>query len=509
MRLLILLVLALTACAPKIAPQPAAHPASLAWRDRVDWDAAGDEAVQMLARYLRIDTINAPGNEARGARYLADLLARDGIQAELVGHEQGREGLIARVRAQDPGEDPLCLLSHIDVVPAEDEVWPDGFGPLSGAIDDEGMLWGRGALDMKSLGIAELHALALLVRLGVPLRRDVILLAVADEEMDNLGMLHLVQERWDELSCGHILNEGGFGVRGALYDDQVVHAVSVGEKGVLWVDVIATGEPGHGSTPLGDSSLDRLRAAIDSIDTRRVKPNWHPMMLELLARAGDAGGGLTGYVLQRPGLVKLLARGTLKDNPVTWASLTTTVHLTGLDGAVSPNVLPGEVRATYDIRKQPGHTTQQVLDELAELTRDIEGISFEVRSDLPAAISPYQDDPFYDAIIAHALEGRGPEHVAGPLLSIGFTDSVFARREGTIAYGYAPFVIDPDLLTSMHGHRERIPVDQVVEGSRRLFGMVVQGAADLQAPTDTPAPGPLVRPVPEPRDALPAAPTQE
>ena len=502
--LLLAMTLCLGACAAKLPPQPAADPASPAWRDRVDWDAAGDEAVRILAEYLRVDTINAPGNETRGARYLQQLLARDGIESELYGHAEGRDGLIARLEAEDSKERPLCLLSHIDVVPAETEAWPEQTGPLSGEIAD-GMLWGRGALDMKGLGIAELHAFVLLARLGVPLRRDVILIAVADEEIDNHGMQHLVDTRWDDLDCGHLINEGGFGVRDAIFDDQVLHAVSVGEKGVVWLDVVATGEPGHGSTPLGDSAIDRLRAATDAIDTRKAKPNWHPMMLQLLARAGEAGGGMTGFVMRRKGLVKTLARGTLKHNPVTWASVTTTVHLTGLDGAVSPNVLPGEVRATYDIRKQPGVSTEDVLDELRTLTKGIEGISFEVRHDLPAAVSPYEGDPFYDAIIAHTLEGR-EGHAAGPLLSIGFTDSVFARDRGTIAYGYAPFVIDGELLRTMHGHRERIPVSEVKEGSRRLFGMVVQGAADLSAPTDTPAPAPLVRPVPS---ALPAAPDLE
>lgn len=497
---LVAIVVGGVGCAARLPPQPAVHPTSVGWRDAVDWEAAGDEAVEMLAEYLKVDTINAPGNEGRGARYLAALLARDGIETELVGHQKGREGLIARLPAPGATEPPLCLLSHIDVVPAEDEVWPEGYGPLSGAIDEEGMLWGRGALDMKSLGIAQLHAMALIRRLGVPLRREVVLLAVADEEVDNEGMQHLVRTRWDALGCGHVINEGGFGVRGALFDEQVVHGISVGEKGVLWLDMVATGEPGHGSTPLGDSALDRLRAAMDAIDARKVTPNWHPMMLELLARAGADGGGLTGFVLRRRGLVKSLAKGAIRDNPLTWASITTTVHLTGLDGAVAPNVLPGQVRATYDIRLQPGVTREQVVARLTELTDHIDGISFEVRHHFPAAVSPYEDDPVYEAIVAHTLDGRA-DHVAGPLLSVGFTDSVFARQRGTIAYGYAPFVVEPELLTGMHGHRERIPVDQVREGSRRFFGMLVQAAADLEVAPTQPD-DPPVRLVPSSADVL-------
>ena len=465
-------------CAPRLSPQAPAHPASLAWRDAVEWSAAGDEAVEMLAEYLKVDTINAPGNEGRGARYLAALLERDGIETRLFGHAPGREGVLAFVRAKEPKEPPLCLMSHIDVVPAEDEKWPEGFGPLSGRIDEEGMLWGRGALDMKGLGILEVHAMALLQRLGVPLRRDVVLMAVADEEVSNQGTKHLIAEYWDELNCGHMINEGGFGVRDVLFDDQVVHGVSVGEKGVLWVDMVATAEPGHGSTPRGDSSVDHLRMAMRAIDERKVEPNWHPMMLEFLSRAGENGGGLVGYVLKRPALVKVLAKSDLRDNPITWASLTNTVHLTGLRGFVAPNVLPGEVRATYDVRLQPGFSADDALAMLKELTEHVPGIHFEVRHKLTSAVSEYEEDPVYDAIVAHILEGRDG-HIAGPLLSVGFTDSIFARELGTRAYGYVPFVLDGDLLQGMHGHRERVPVSEVKEGTRRFFGMVVQAAADL------------------------------
>ena len=505
--LLVPLVLAAIGCAHRLPEQPPAHPTSLAWRDAVDWESAGPEAEALLAEYLRVDTVNPPGHESRGVTWLGALLDRDGITWERTGPD-GRESLIARLPATEgaaSGEAPLCLLSHIDVVPAERDEWPEETGPLSGEVDEDGMLWGRGALDMKSLGSAELHVVSLLHRLEVPLRRDVILLAVADEEVSNAGMKHLVAERWEDLRCGHLLNEGGMGARGVLYDDQVLHGVSVGEKGVLWVDMVATGEPGHGSTPVGDSALDRLRTAMDAIDARRVRPSWHPMMMELLARSGAAGGGLTGFVLRRRGLVKSLARSALRDNPVTWASLTTTVHLTGVDGAVAPNVLPGTVRATYDIRIQPGVTHDQVLERLEALTSEVEGITFEVRQTMPTAVSAYEDDPFYDAIIAHILEGRGEDHAAGPFLSVGFTDSVFAREVGTVAYGYAPFVVDGELLRTMHGHRERIPVGELREGTRRLFGMVVQGAADLDAPVAVPEDIVWARDVPRAADVLRAA----
>lgn len=489
-----LLTVALLGCAPKLAAQPAPHPASLAWKDRVDWSSTGDEAVEMLSEYLKIDTVNPTGNESRGADYLEALLARDGIGVERLAFAPGRDSLIARLSADEPAERPLCLLSHIDVVPSEAEEWPAKTGPLSGAIDSDGVLWGRGALDMKGMGILQIQALSLLRRLNVPLRRDVIVLAVADEEVADRGMLHVIAERWPDLDCGHVLNEGGFGVSDALVDGQTVHAISVGEKGVVWVDVVATAEPGHGSTPTGDSSIVRLRAAMQAIDKRRAEVEWHPMLMELLGRVGAGAGGATGFVLRRPVLVKTAARGQIMGNPLTRAAITTTVHLTGLAGAVSPNVLPGEARATYDIRLQPGVDREAILEELRGYVEGIDGITIEATHYFPAEVSEWRGDPVYDAMVAHVLHERDG-HVAGPFLAPGFTDSIFARQQGAVAYGLIPFVVSAELLASTHGHRERVPVSEVQEGSKRFFAMVVQAAARLDAPVSGGKPA-MGRPVP-------------
>lgn len=490
-----LLALVAGACAPKLPPRAVADPTSLQWSERVDWEEVGPETTGALANYLRVDTINKPGNERDGALYLGALLDRDGIAwelQELPDLGENRANLIARLPAKNPVEPPLCLLSHIDVVPAESASWPDVGQPLSGNIID-GELYGRGALDMKSVGIVQLQAMALLSRLDAPLRRDVILLAVSDEELDNVGMLRLVEEHWDELQCGHVINEGALGVQDALFEGQTVHAISVGEKGVFWVEMVAEGPPGHGSTPLEGEAIQRLRAALDAIDDIKQKPEWHPMMLGLLGEVGRHKGGFLGFVMRRPFLVRTLARGTLMGNPLTRASLTTTVHLTGLDGIEQVNVVPGKARATFDVRTQPGVTGDQVMAELQEATAHVKGISFRVLSDFPANVSEWEGDPVYDAIAGHALEGR-PDSVAGPFLSVGFTDSIFARPMGARAYGYAPFVLDEELLATMHGDAERIPVAALQEGARRMFGIVVQSAVDLEAPVPTTIEG--ARPVP-------------
>lgn len=456
---------------PRPVPDRVAH-----WRDRVDWDAAGDEAVQVLSRYLRVPTVNPPGDEGLGVEFLGAILDEEGIPWEAVEHAPGRASLIARLDGSTD-EAPLCLLSHIDVVSSETEHWDADKGPLSGAIAD-GYVWGRGALDMKGMGALELMTVVQLARLGVPLRRDVVLIAVADEEVHNVGMQELVRDHWDRLRCGHILNEGGIGLKDALFEGQTIHAISVAEKGVLWMQMHADGRAGHGSTPYPGEAPARLLRAMERIERRyRSRVRIDPAMYELLRNVGHDKGGVVGSILKSKALVNLLVKGRLKGTPATHAAIVDTMHLTGMLGAEEPNVVPGRVSAQYDCRTLPGTDPDAIVAELERAVRKVDGISFEVLQQYDAAGSEWRGDPVYDAIAAYATEG-GEGHVAGPVLSVGFTDSIFARTTGTRAYGYVPFVVTEDEASTMHGHRERVAVEQVHDGLRVLFSIVVDAAAE-------------------------------
>jgi len=450
-------------------PPPPAHVAAA--RDRVDWEAAGAEAVEVLAGYLAVDTRNPPGNEARGAEVLAGVLESEGIASERVTLAPGRESLIARVSGSGAAS-PLCLLSHIDVAGVEPGNWK--VDPFSGQLDPDGTLWGRGALDMKGMGVLELMTLVWLKRLDVPLERDVVLVAVADEELDNLGMRQLVGEHWDLLGCSHLINEGGFGARDALFEGQTLHSISVAEKGVLWVRMVATGKAGHGSTPVAGEAPARLLEAMEAIGRRKPRPRIDPALFGLLAAAGRHHGGFSGFVMRSPFLVRLLAKGRLMKNPLTRAAITDTVHLTGLSGGTEPNSVPSRASATYDCRLLPGTAPEDMLAELRHLTRKVEGIEFEVLHSVASTGSPW-DDPLYEAIATYATEER-PDAAAGPLLSVGFTDSIYARPLGVHAYGYVPFVVDGEELATMHGADERVSSENIREGLRRLFSIVVDFA---------------------------------
>jgi len=470
-------LLLVAACAADLKALPPG-PDLRGWPERIDWAKAGDEAVAVLADYLRLDTTNPPGNEDLATAFLAGRLRQEGIEAEIVPLGPGRSSLVARLKGSGV-EAPLCLLSHTDVAAAEPAKWTAGKGPFSGVVDPQGYVWGRGALDMKGMGVLELQTLVWLKRLGVPLRRDVILLAVADEESRNQGFRQLVQLHWDRLGCSHLVNEGGLGLRDVLYPGQTVFAISTGEKGVLWLKLTAHGQAGHGSTPRPDTAPVRLLDALDRLRALHPDPSFDPAVVELLARVGDHGGGFQGFVLTRPLLQRWLAAGRLMAEPGTRATLTDTLNVTGLDtGGNEPNVVPSQASAVLDVRLLPGTRPEQVVARLEDALGHDPALTFEVLVATPAAVSPWEGDPLYEALARQAVAGR-TDAVAGPALSIGFTDSIFARQLGVRAYGFVPFEITEDEARTMHGADERVSVENVRRGFGILLRAVLEVSADL------------------------------
>jgi acetylornithine deacetylase/succinyl-diaminopimelate desuccinylase-like protein len=470
----------LAGCAMTLAAIPPG-PDVRAWAGDADTAAAGDEAIRVLSDYLRIDTSNPPGNETAGVAFLERLLAADGIASERIELAPGRSSLVARLRGTGR-EPPLCLLSHVDVATAEAGKWQAGKGPFSGAIDETGTIWGRGSLDMKGMGVLELQVVRMLKRHAVPLRRDVVLLAVADEEVRNDGFQQIVERHWDRIGCSHLVNEGGIGIRDAMFDGQTVFVISVGEKGVLWVKLTAHGPAGHGSTPRPGTAPLRLLDALQALRAVRPEPRYHPALFELLARVGDHRGGFTGFVLARPGLTRSLATGRLMAEPGTAAALIDTVNVTGLDtGGNEPNMVPSESSALLDIRLLPGTRPEDVIARLEEATGHDPALSFEVIKTTPAAVSPWEGDPLYEALARNAVGDRR-DAVAGPALSVGFTDSIYARAKGVRAYGFVPFEVAKTEAETMHGADERVSGGNVRRGLSILYRVVLETAADLAAP---------------------------
>lgn len=436
----------------------------------IDWKAAGAEASEVLAGYLRVDTVNPPGNEAAGAAYLAAVLDGAGIPSETVDHGGGRASLIARLKGAGT-EPPLCLLSHLDVVPSEAQHWNPAHPPLGGVVAD-GYIWGRGALDMKGMGVLETMTLVWLKRQQVPLARDVILLAVADEEVDSIGMRALV-DRWSEIGCSQVVNEGGLGLKDVFFEGQTVYGISVAEKGLLWARMIATGPAGHGSRPDPRSAPAVLTRAVAKLEAWEQEPHVDPVLYDLLDAVGSGRKGIERMVLRSRFLARALVVPKLMAESGTRAAVTNTVNITGFGGGSSTNVVPTEAWATLDCRLLPGTSPEGMLAQLQAIVDD-PAVRFEVEDTAEANFST-ADDPLFRALARHAVAGR-TDAVAGPLLSVGFTDSLLLRPLGVHAYGFVPFEITLDEAGTMHGHNERVSVQNVQDGLRILYGAIAEVA---------------------------------
>src|SRR5215212_3784440 len=227
---------------------------------RIDWEAAGREAAELLSAYIRIDSSHPRGRTVDTADFVEGILQDAGLETRRYPTpESDKVNLASWLRAERPQGKAVALSSHMDVVQAVASDWT--FDPFSGEVAD-GYVYGRGALDMKGMGIMELLAVLLLKRLGVELSRDVLLLHTSDEETGSaLGAKLLVDEHYADLDPAFVLDEGGSGMRG-FFSQGDVFAVSVGEKRIIWMRMIARAEPGHASAPDPEDAMHRLvRAA--------------------------------------------------------------------------------------------------------------------------------------------------------------------------------------------------------------------------------------------------------
>jgi acetylornithine deacetylase/succinyl-diaminopimelate desuccinylase-like protein len=463
-----------TACATSTAdasPPKQALPTSL---QSHDFGVAAQHASTSLSAYLQVDTRNPPGNEADALQFLRALVEPMGLKVDVINHSERRQSMIARWTADAPdGTPPLCLTHHMDVVTTEDERWQPGAGPLSGARVQRGgeeVVVGRGALDMKGTGIAHLEALRVLQQSGLPRKRDIVLLAVADEEVKGAGMLAAVSdEHWPKIGCSHALNEGGLGLKDAITPGQTVFGVSVGERGVLWIRVVAQGAPGHGSTPVAGRAPDRLLAAMTRMDAFEagLKPRIHPALRSLLATSGAASGGLQGWAMQQDWLVDNVIVGRLQNKPTTRAITNDTLELTGFGGAEQPNVVPGEVFAQYDVRLLPGTTSADMLSRIRAHLSDLEGVRVDVIETKEAGESEWRDDELFASLLARAADGDTSAIVA-PVISPGFTDSIVLRTRGVRAYGLMPIAVTGAQSATIHGDDEHISVSNLERAIRTL-----------------------------------------
>ena len=433
-----------------------------------DWQAVGDEAAQILSRYLQINTTNPPGNERQAAEFLAELLRERGMEPKLYEPAPGRANLLARLPG-DGGAGAIILLHHMDVVTANPARW--SCDPFGGEIR-EGYVWGRGAIDMKGVGVMHLLALDLLRRSNAPRKRDILYLAVADEEMGSAcGAQWMLAHHWPEIEAEYVWDEGGFGLRG-FFGPDVIFTVAVAEKKALWLRLVAEGEPGHSGMPHADNANDTLVRALARVLDHETPLRLHKVTQAMFRGIADAMPFPQSFLLRHLDnpLAFALARGGLTAESSIAALLRNTLSLTILRAGSKENVIPGRAEAVLDARLLPGEDPDAFIEELEGVIAD-ERVRVEViQYPEPTTVSTH-DSAFFRAI-AEVTARLSPGSVTVPMLTPGATDSSFFRQKGINTYGLFPAIITPEDLAGFHGIDERISLDNLRLGTRITYDVL-------------------------------------
>jgi len=462
-----------------------------------------DLAVEWMQEYLRVDTTNPPGNEMRAVEFYKKILDREGIENREFEYKPGRGDLWARIPRSSDGagenphfsqnqgevghppdighpsagssEDtrPIILLNHMDVVTSDASHWR--VPPFSGEIRD-GYIWGRGAQDMKDEGLAQLVVMVMLKREKVKLDRDVIFLAVADEEVDDTGSDWFIKNQPGLLeNAGYLINEGG---ENLLEDGRVKYVgVDVGEKTTYWLHVVAHGQPGHGSRPNVDSAPNRLVRALSRIQQYHTPLRVLPVVDEFLRDMApyEPPERAAYYRDVRKAIEDKRFQDELERDESLNFLLRDTISLTMLGGSEQTNVIPAEAWANLDVRILPGGDPKALLAAVRKVVNDPNVTVEPENAEFRVANYSGTDNAMWAAI--KDVSGKYfPGTPVVPHITSGYTENQMYRPLGMVAYGFNPYTATDEEGNTEHGNDERIRVEEVRRGPRILFDVVTEVA---------------------------------
>ncbi|WP_419999171.1 M20/M25/M40 family metallo-hydrolase [Streptomyces boninensis] len=425
-----------------------------------------DEVVRFTSDLIRIDTTNHGGGdgvERQAAEYVAAQLADAGIEPTLLEKAPDRTNVVARIEGTERGADALLVHGHLDVVPAAAEDW--SVHPFSGEIRD-GVVWGRGAIDMKNMDAMILATVRAWARAGIRPRRDIVLAFTADEEASAEYGSGFLADHHPGLfeGCTEGISESGAFTYHAE-PGMRLYPVAAGERGTAWLRLTARGKAGHGSKVNRANAVSRLAAAVARIGDHqwpvRLTPTVRAALRELALLYGagepdfDAPDFDVDALLAKLGKAAALVEPTVRNSS----------NPTMLDAGYKVNVIPGEARAQVDGRMVPGGEEEftRTLDELTGPDVDWEFQHREVPLTAPV------DAPTFAAMRA-ALEHFDPDAHVVPYCMSGGTDAKQFSRLGIVGYGFSPLKLPEgfDYQALFHGVDERVPVDALHFGVRVL-----------------------------------------
>jgi acetylornithine deacetylase/succinyl-diaminopimelate desuccinylase-like protein len=454
-----------------VVARPAAGQSDSARPGAIDYAKLRDETAQRLSEYIRINTTNPPGNELAAARWLKEVLAREGIEGQILDTTElgpGRANFYARLPGSG-GVKAIALVHHMDVVPATREQW--SVDPFAGVTKD-GYVWGRGALDMKGHGIIQLMALIALKRAGVPLRRDLLFIGNADEEIGGLGSRTFIQRHPDLVgNIEYLLTEGA--------DTRVENGkvrwfgIDVGEKRPYWKKMVVEGTTSHGSVPLGDNPVERLVQALARITAWQTPVRLTPAVDRFFKAQSryQTGEHRTWLADAAKALRTRRGRAWLLSEPERNALLRNTITPTVLKGSDKTNIIPQEASAELDIRLLPDEDTTVFRRQLERVIADPK-IRLESIGDVPPRYDAPLDTPLFQAIERAAARLLPGIPVATPV-NAGASDRPYYAAAGIICYGIDPWLVElNESRHSVHGNNERLSVENIEFGLRLYVGIV-------------------------------------
>ncbi|MCL1977832.1 MAG: M20/M25/M40 family metallo-hydrolase [Candidatus Bathyarchaeota archaeon] len=437
------------------------------------------EACELLQKLIQINTTNPPGNETLAAQFLEQELNKDDIECEIMEPKPSRGSLITRLKGTKKGPS-LLLLSHLDVVTANPTEW--SVPPFSGMVKD-GFIYGRGALDMKSMTTIEVMTLKLLKRQGIKLKGDVLLAATADEEKGGLdGVDWLLKHHREKLMADYVLNEGG----GASIPTKNgnIFTINTAEKGVIWFKLKAQGKPGHGSMPnTAVNAINSISRVIEKFCNYKPEISYSSTVKTYLKMIIEKSPELKRSfeeLLEHPErsmqiLDDLAARGEPLAEEIR-PRIQLTLTPTMVSGGVKINIVPSECEVTFDCRILPGQTVDSTLVLFRGLLTEagLDELQTELLQVHNGTESPMQT-PLYQTII-EVLHEFEPNCIVTPTLMCGGTDSKFYRELGSICYGFHPMhtesPVNGKYIKREHGIDERISIDNLVFGTSVMYETV-------------------------------------
>jgi len=433
-------------------------------------DEMQDEIVSLEQDMVRIPTVNTgampTGSETELCRYIEKWLAEDGIESETIESAPDRGNLIARLEGSS-GKAGLMFMSHLDVVPVEEEEkWR--FPPFSATIAD-GRVFGRGASDCKALLTCQLIAMRLLKRNNIELKDSLILASCADEEHGGrYGFGWMAEHHPEKLAAPYAVNEGGgVPIQAA---GNLTYLLGIGEKGRLQLEIEVRGSSAHASTPWqGSNALFGLSEVVKRIEAYEAERDTSTSLFDHLS---------TFAIEDKPSPENI--DQIIADNEETQPRFVSimkalsrmTITPTMIQGGIKSNSVPESVRLTCDVRTLPHQDETYVRQELDKILDGIPGVEIEIDyMSIPNA-SPFETEFAHRIQIstANALQRDDIQWV--PSLTTGFTDSRFTRNLGTTTYGMVGSHPDDDpMLTRQHGTDESVGIRSLISGTRIMVAL--------------------------------------